>query len=141
MDKINDIKLNEVSGGLQEKYLTLKNELLAEVPESVKRQLADAKGDVAVCKVLADNGIDLAAIEKKIENAGFNTKRIGLQLPDDDLKGIAGGFEIEGRQFSCSECGASDRRDFSFQFWESLLTPGVHQMYRCKKCNTYWVCN
>ena len=131
---LKDENLEEAAGG---RYLALKEELRAALPLDVKDQLSKAVSDVQVCKILADNNIDLSKIEEKIENAGFNMKRIGLQLADDNLAGIVGGFEDSDYGNIKCRCGNEDRNEFSRQFWASLLTNGT--FYRCKKCNKYLV--
>ena len=72
---LKDENLEEAAGG---RYLALKEELLTALPLNVKEQLSKAVSDVQVCKILADNNIDLSEFEKKIEDAGFNMKRNGL---------------------------------------------------------------
>ena len=72
---LKDENLEEAAGG---RYLALKEELLTALSLNVKEQLSKAVSDVQVCKILADNNIDLSEFEKKIEDAGFNMKRIGL---------------------------------------------------------------
>ena len=119
-----------------EKLTALRESLLADLDDETIEKLNKVYTDVGVCQVLADAGVDLEAMEKKISGAGLNMNRVGLQLPDDDLAEISGGFHddlYEGNLWCCN-CGATDRDDFSRQFWKSMFT--FCRVYRCKKCNS-----
>ena len=121
-----------------EEYLAFQKSLLADLPEKAKDRLKNGiYSDVELCKMLAQEGVDLEAIERKINNAGFDTRKIGLQVPDDELYTIHGGFHEDdfGGEIVC-ECGNSDRNQFSRQFWSSMFSIRK-SYYRCKKCNTY----
>ena len=123
---------------MNDKYNQLKEDLQRSLPEDVLNKVSAAGGDVEVCRILAENGIDLDEIEKKIEAAGFDTKRIGLQLSDDDLANVSGGFAHEDYgQIVCGHCGNLERNDFSRQFWASLYLLNTKEVYRCKRCGCY----
>ena len=119
-----------------EKLTALRESLLADLSNEVIEKLDKVYTDAGVCQVLADAGVDLEGMEKKIEAAGLNMKRVGLQLSDDNLAEVSGGFHddlYEGNVWCCN-CGATERDDFSKQFWKSMFTPC--RVYRCKKCNS-----
>ena len=93
MENKNDIKeeaLDHVSGGSAH-LLALKEEVLASLPADVKEKLDSAPSDAQVCKVLAESGIDVEALENKIKKGGFNLNKIGLQLSDQELSQASGG--------------------------------------------------
>ena len=136
MDKdLNEKELKDVNGGLA--FGEFKQELLAKLPLEVKRKLALAKSDNEACRILADSGIDYESIEAKMKNVFARNDKDLLALNDRQLETIAGGFDTDDYgEFVCWNCKASDRDDFSYQFWAStFLTSG--RIYRCKKCGTY----
>ena len=65
-------------------------------------------------------------------------KRIGLQLPDDNLSEISGGFydKDQDDDIDCPNCGNDVRDDFSRQWFASLTSP-AESIYRCKKCGMF----
>ena len=128
----------ETAGQAEERMDALRTELRAGLSDDVKAKLDTAISDVEVCKILADAGVDLDQFEKKIEDAGFNMKKIGLQLPDDNLAEVSGGFydDFLGAYFDCP-CGNNNRDDFSRQYWLGMVRRGRY--YRCKKCNRFIV--
>ncbi len=133
---LNEEALNEVSGGVD--LASLKQELLDKIPSEVKQKLATAKSDIEACRILVENNINVEEIEKKIVDAGLNLKRIGLQLSDDLMDKINGGYV--DKDFSSDvkcECGNANRDDFSKQIFASLLASNAKAFYRCKKCNKY----
>ena len=135
---INNEELEKVGGGMASAYGALKKKIRGMIPPEVQEKINAAAGDVAVCKILAENGIDVEKVEKKIKDAGFNLNKIGLQeLPDDALDKIAGGFETDGTEIRCS-CGVSDRSCFSYQIIDTLMsTDKIEAVYRCKNCGMY----
>ena len=137
--KINDKDLETVSGGrLAELRAALRKDILTLIPENVRGKLADVKSDVEACKLLAENGVDLDAIEKKIKDAYAKMKINVLELSDTELDTIVGGFDNDKYDdIHCWKCGASERDDFSYQFWaSSFLAEG--RIYRCRKCDLYY---
>jgi hypothetical protein len=84
-----------------------------------------------------DHGVDLTAIEKKIDEAGFGPIKIGLQeLSDDALANAAGGFFpiSTGTDVVC-KCGARYKEDFTLQAFIALTgTSKYIFIYRCNKC-------
>ncbi len=137
MKKIENEDLEKTTGG-RAAFDALGHELRGMLPEEVKEKLKTVHGDVAVCKVLAENGIDVEKIEQKIKDAGFNLNKIGLQeLPDEDLDKIAGGFKDKNAEVRC-RCGMTNRSCFSLQVFDTLFlrTAPVENFWRCKNCNT-----
>jgi len=137
--KIDNEELEKVDGGMTAAYGALKEEIRGMIPPEVQEKINAAAGDVAVCKILAENGIDVEKVEKKIKDAGFNLNKICLQeVRDEELEKIAGGFEHNQALVSCT-CGNDNRDDFSWQFFASRFStyPRPRDIFRCKKCNTY----
>lgn len=119
------------------RYLEMKETLLRDIPAEVREKLSKAESDVQVCQILADNGINLEKMEHTIESFGFDLKKIGLQLPDQYLGAVAGGFHDDDYDFDVAcTCGNNDKNNFSRQFWASLLC-GPKSIYRCKNCSKY----
>ena len=108
------------------------------IPAEVQEKVSAAVGDEAIRKILAENGVDVEQIEKKIARAGFGQAKIGLQeLPDEALDKIAGGFKVDGVEIKCP-CGVHDRSCFSYQVIDTLMsTDIVDSVYRCKNCGMY----
>ena len=139
MKKIDNEELEKVDGGMAAAYRRLHQDVDSLIPSEVKEKLETAKSDVEVCKILAENGIDVEKVEQKIKDAGFNLNKICLQeVRDEELEKIAGGFEFDQALVSC-RCGNDNRDDFSWQFIASRLStyPRPRDIFRCKKCNTY----
>ena len=133
---IKDEDLKDAAGGVSEKLILLKQELLADVPAEVKEKLAGLKSDVEVCKALVQNGVDVAALEKKLKAAGFDLRKLGKEITDREAEGVAGGFENSDYDYDVKcKCGNNNRDDFSYQFFSSLVDS--YDWYRCEKCNTY----
>ena len=138
MTKINNEEtIEKVTGGTN-KMTELKNSLADMIGEDVMKKLENVYSDVEVCKILAENGIDLEKVEKRIAEAGLNMNRIGLQLPDDNLSEISGGFydKDQNDDIDCPNCGNDVRDDFSRQWFASLTSP-AESIYRCKKCGMF----
>lgn len=133
----NDETITSVNGGTDRKA-ALKAELAKIIGPEVMKKLDGVLSNVEVSKILAENGVDLDKIEQTIKNAGLDMNRIGLQLPEDDLNKISGGFYDDDLDddFDCLNCGNDDRKEFSRQFWASLTT-NAKSIYRCKKCGMY----
>ncbi len=137
--KIYNEELEKVDGGMTAAYGALKEEIRGMIPPEVQEKINAAAGDVAVCKILAENGIDVEKVEKKLKDAGFNLNKICLQeVPDDALANVSGGFK-DNQSFVSCKCGNDDRDEFSWQWFASNLSVNIRprRIYRCKKCNTY----
>ncbi len=134
--KIDNEDLEKVDGGKAAAFEALRHNLQGMLPEDVRQKVREANGDVETCRVLAENGIDVEQIEKKIKKAGFNLNKIGLQeLPDEELDKIAGGFETDGINIKC-RCGAVHRSCFSYQIIDTMFSYDfVRNIWRCKNCN------
>ena len=109
--------MKEASGGTDRKA-ELKKALADIVGDEAMKKLENVYSNVDVCRILAENGVALEKVEKVFADAGLNMNRIGLQLDDDDLSNISGGFYDEDQQedIKCSNCGNGDRKEFSRQF-------------------------
>ena len=138
MKKIDKDELEKVDGGaFVASYQTLRRDLKEMIPDEVREKLKNASGDVDTCRILAENGVDVEKIEKKIEDAGLKVKKIGFQeLADEALSNVAGGWKRYGAEIRCA-CGNDDYEEFSYQFWASSFCFGPSWKYRCKKCNRY----
>ena len=138
MKKIGNEALEKVDGGAATAFAELREEFKKMIPADVQEKANAAVGDEAVRRVLAENGIDVEKIEKKIARTGFNPARINLQeLPDEALDKIAGGFETGGVEIKCP-CGVHDRSCFSYQVIDTLMsTDIVDSVYRCNNCGMY----
>ena len=138
MKKIDNDELEKVDGGTASAFAELREEFKKMIPAEVQEKANAAVGDEAVRKILAENGIDVEQIEKKIARAGFGQAKISLQeLPDEALDKIAGGFETDGVEIKCP-CGVHDRSCFSYQVIDTLMsTDIVDSVYRCKNCGMY----
>ena len=129
--------LKNVAGGVSTRLADLKEELLKDIPAQLKDKLALAHSDVEVCKLLAEGGVDVEKIEKRIKEAGFDLNKIGLQIPDSELSEITGGFASDDYDLDVAcICGNNNRDDFSYQFFVSVFKSD-YDWYRCKKCNMY----
>jgi hypothetical protein len=142
MKKLNGEQLEKTNGGTAAAYRGLQQDLKAMIPEEVQEKLKTVTGNVAVCKTLAENGIDVEKIEKKISAAGFDQIKIGLQeLSTDELDMVTGGYYGDRvNEFVC-RCGNRNKDEMSWQFWSSMIQELVGSYYRrtwrCKKCGTY----
>lgn len=100
---------------------------MMKLPERLLEKLKEAEGDVALCSLLAENGVDPEEFEKS--------------LPEDVLEQVQGGTD-ETRKLTdciCPNCGNADRDELSRQFWLSwLIIPDGCSAYRCRKCDTYF---
>ena len=133
---INDSQLEKASGGLSEQQRAdLRNDLLAMIPESVRAQLTSVRGNVEACKLLAENGVDVEKLEKKIKDAYAGVKKDLLSLSERELANISGGVDDRRYNTVSCECGNSNEDDFSYQFFVSQLMSG--RAYRCKRCGNY----
>ncbi len=132
---IDDKDLN-VNGGVGIVLKPIK-ETLATLSADVKEKLSKANTDVEVCKILSDNGIDVEKIEKEIKRLVPNFNKDYLALNDGDLAKISGGFKnkFSETDVHCT-CGASNRKQFSYQFFASNFHDDdeVFDIYRCKEC-------
>ena len=113
----NEETMAAASGGT-DRQAALYESLVKVVGEDVMKKLDGVYSNVDVCRILAENGVALEKVEKVFADAGLNMNRIGLQLDDDDLSNISGGFYDEDQQedIKCSNCGNGDRKEFSRQF-------------------------
>ena len=142
MKKIDNDELEKVDGGMAS-FQALKQDLNEMIPAEVREKLKKPRGDVGVSKILAENGIDVEKIEKRIEDAGFELKKTGFQgVADELLDKVSGGSAQAGVQIKC-KCGNCDRNKMSFQFLASLAGSldayygGANSVYRCELCDTY----
>ena len=138
MKKIDSEELKKVGGGMSASFQALQHDLDEMIPAEVREKLKNAKGDVGVSKMLAENGIDVEKIEKRIEDAGLPVKKIGFQeVADEALANIAGG-SARGVAIKC-KCGNCDTEKMSFQIFESAIsyTHCGCYTYRCEICGTY----
>ena len=136
---IEDKDLNDVSGGvIAKRRKALYEDIMSLLPENVKVNLTETKSNVEVCKLLAENGVDLELIEDKIKEAYAKMKVNVLELKDTELETVVAGFDNEKYgDIHCWKCGTSDRDDFSYQFWASnFIAEG--RIYRCKICDLYY---
>ena len=134
---INREMLSEVQGGIAAAYRQLKQDVRAMIPEAVKGKLRIAASDSEAFRILADNGVDLEAINKKIADAGFGQDEAGLQeLSEDVLANAAGGFfPINTNVDVVCTCGARNRDDFTVQAFLALTGTSKYMfIYRCNKC-------
>ena len=96
------------------------------ISDELKEKLKSCKSDVEVCKMLADNGIDVEEFEKT--------------LPDEVLSQIGGGYkDINGDWIYCPWCNNSEKSELSHQILASLVNQAY--IYRCCKCNQYFMQN
>ena len=138
MKKIDNEELEKVGGGMSASFQAMQHDLDEMIPAEVREKLKNAKGDVGVSKMLAENGIDVEKIEKRIEGAGLHVKKIGFQkVADEALANIAGG-SARGVAIKC-KCGNCDTEKMSFQIFESAIsyTHCGCYTYRCEICGTY----
>ena len=138
MKKIDSEELKKVGGGMSASFQAMQHDLDEMIPAEVREKLKNAKGDVGVSKMLAENGIDVEKIEKRIEGAGLPVKKIGFQeVADEALANIAGG-SARGIAIKC-KCGNCDTEKMSFQIFESAIsyTHCGCYTYRCEICDTY----
>ena len=100
---------------------------MMELPENVLEKLKDAEGDVAVCKILAESGIDPEEFEKT--------------LPASVLEQVNGGAPAStgSPTVVCPLCGNDNPNEISKQTLASILIchTGMFQ-YRCCKCDYYF---
>ena len=59
MKKIDNEELEKVDGGMAAAYRRLHQDVDSLIPSEVKEILETAKSDVEVCRILAENGIDV----------------------------------------------------------------------------------
>ena len=134
---IDSAVLEEVQGGLPAAYRVLKQDVQAMIPYAVKEKPSTAKSDADARRILSDNGVDLAAINRKIADAGFGQMKAGRQeLSEDALINAAGGFfPINTSTDVVCKCGARDKDDFVVQAFLALTATSKYIfIYRCKKC-------
>ena len=139
MKKIDNEALDKVGGGTDAAYAALHEDVMGMIPAEVHEKLRGAKGDVEVCRILAENGVDVEKVEQKIKELGFNLNKICLQeVPDDALANVGGGFEYNQSFVTCP-CGNGDRDQFSLQWFASNLSINYRprKIFRCKICNKY----
>ncbi len=136
--KIENEALEKVDGGAAAAYAALEEDVKEMIPAEVQEKLNAVKNRAEACRILAENGIEVDRIEKKIAAAGIARARTGLQeLTDQALDKIAGGFETDGVEIRC-ECGTYDRSCFSYQVIDTFMsTDKVDAVYRCKNCGMY----
>ena len=99
-----------------------------------QEKLWKVRSDVEACQLLAENGVDVESIERKIRDAYQGIGSNILTLSDRELDRISGGV-VERKSSVWCECSNDDEEEFSYQFWVSQLIEG--RAYRCKKCGLY----
>lgn len=132
---IDDSVLNEAAGGTYEK---VRESLLTEISDELREKLTLAVTDKQACKILADSGINVEDLERRVEELGIPVKQ--LSLSEDLLDKVVGGFQDSDYNFDVRcVCGNANRDEFSRQFWSSLFNSKAKSIYRCKKCGQYLV--
>ena len=129
-----------------EKYTELLKEVRAMLPAEVLEKLKGVVSDVEFCKILADNGIDVEEIEKKVKNSGVDFSESTVVLDNDELSNINGGWyewvSDHNVLYECPHCHNGDRERNSRQFWASLganfLSSQAVVIYRCRNCGHFW---
>lgn len=135
--KIDREFLEDVHGGTDAAYCVLKQDVQALFPEAVRIELANAKSDMEAMRILAANGVDLEAIQKKIADAGFGQMNTSLEkLSENALASASGGFfPINTSTDVICRCGARNKDDFTLQAFLALTSATKYALiYRCKKC-------
>ncbi len=143
MKKIDNEELKKVDGGMSASYQALKHDLNEMIPAEVREKLRASRGsNVETCRILAQNGIDVEKIEKKIKDAGINLNKIYTkELSDEALLNVSGGSAKADAPFVC-RCGNADISKMSYQLIDYLLSRldyacNYDYAYRCEECNTY----
>lgn len=130
-----------------EKYTELLKEVRAMLPAEVLEKLKGVASDVEFCKILADNGIDVEEIEKKVKNSGVDFSESTVVLDNDELSNINGGWyewvSDHNVLYECPHCHNGDRERNSRQFWATLsanfFSPSqAVVIYRCRNCGQFW---
>lgn len=140
--KIDNEALEKVGGGMAAAFGALREDLRTMIPAEVQAKLSVAKSDEDTRRILAENGIDVEAIERKIRTAGIDQAKLSQQeLSDDALANIAGGSAEEEAPFVC-RCGNSNRSKMTWQYWNyvfaSLSSDADYEyVYQCDVCHTY----
>ena len=78
MTKLNNEETIEKVTGGTDKMADLKKSLADMIGEDVMKKLENVYSDVEVCKILAENGIDLEKVEKRIADAGAFPRDYGF---------------------------------------------------------------
>ena len=134
--KIPEDHLDNVSGGqnTNEKILKqtikyqsqlepLRAELEEKMPIGLSRKLADANDDVEICKLLAEHGVNVEKLQRKI--------------PDEILDQIGGGYDnIFGTEIYCPHCDNKESSEISTQILSSIFSQS--SKYRCRKCGGFF---
>ena len=124
--------------GITAAYNNLKHDIQAMIPDEVKEKLNSVTSDIEACRILADNGVDIHVLEKKIKDAGFPAHASTSDLEENALENVSGGFFIGNASTDVvCKCGNRKREDFETLFITGL-TAGSYKNYRyvfkCKKC-------
>ena len=143
MKKIDNKELEKVDGGMATAYAALKEDLKEMIPAEVREKLRASRGsNVETCRILAQNGIDVEKIEKKIKDAGINLNKIAFkEIPVEELEKVAGGSAKVYVPLVC-RCGNADINKMSYQIFDSICAfldydCDYESAYRCELCNTY----
>lgn len=134
--KILENELDKVAGGQetaeqavnkpivsQKAFDEMRAVLEEDLPVAVCDELGRTKSDVEFCRLLAENGIDVQKLQRKI--------------PDEVLSRIGGGNEnLSGTKICCPNCENSDSGEISVQVLSSAFSN--NSKYRCCKCGCYF---
>ena len=84
-----DQEKSEISAERRRELLRqIREETLAKLTLEARKKLEELPSDMEVCRFLAENGVDVEEVERRIKAAGVDLNRIGLQLPGDDFSNI-----------------------------------------------------
>lgn len=106
------------------------------IPEEVREKLDNAADSKEIMAILSDNGITPETFNEQFAALGYTRKNIGLAIPDEGLEGITGGFNDSdaASEVYCRNCGARDRKSFTYHPFASAFAPGVYSIYTCDIC-------
>ena len=92
--------------------------------DAIADKLKGVRSDVEVCKILADNGVNVEEFEKT--------------LSEEELAQVGGGFQKGVAEVHCTNpnCLEAASENISYQFFASLFTDAYY--YRCRTCGTYF---
>ena len=97
---------------MPEAEISLRKELIVRLPDDVMKKIEGAYSDAECCRILAENGVNLDEIEKTIADHGFDMHKIGLQVPENELENVAGGFKDSDyfEDVACPWCNTSEKK-------------------------------
>ena len=134
--KILEDELTEVSGGEEtaedfinretasrRKMKELRAILEENIPANLRDGLARAEGDEEFLRMLAENGIEVQKLKRRI--------------PDDAIDRIAGGLkDTEDTVICCPNCENSESDKISLQIFTSIVSGSCQ--YQCQKCGNFF---